>query len=446
MNGLASYIKQAEESTDYQVGDAFDIEFGETQLIETTIVEILEDGIVIQMDSVGLDLMIENNLRLEEKSLSDYDADQEEHFGEGYKVMPPMSDKYQPRDGLEGPFTTLSGKVVYYDQREGSYYDPDTDIYMSYDEFQNYDKDYSKMRNDEDMGSDADEIRLKTASTLDAQEGPVDEAGCSSSRLKELAGLPETTIKDRDAYDASEQGDKKKITLPKAPWEKDKEVNEAEEKPYICVHAKKGKHECHAPTSYEAAKKAAAHWKLKSTSGIDAHLADVEHIAEGVADEAVHMERDHEVQMARSDLYKIANYAVKLHKMLKHVSEEQGIQGWMQAKITKSADYMSSVAHTLEYDMMEKHQSEPMAEAMDASKYHCEDCGCQMHNCKPECNCSHDSHDETGSWWKDADGNGVPDAFESAEKVAEAKAKPQQNLMAKTKALSKITKALTKKK
>jgi len=158
------------------------------------------------------------------------------------------------------------------------------------------------------------------------------------------------------------------------------------------------------------------------------------------------MERDHEVQMARSDLYKIANYAVKLHKMLKHVSEEQGIQGWMQAKITKSADYMSSVAHTLEYDMMEKHQSEPMAEAMDASKYHCEDCGCQMHNCKPECNCSHDSHDETGSWWKDADGNGVPDAFESAEKVAEAKAKPQQNLMAKTKALSKITKALTKKK
>ena len=83
MNGLASYIKQAEESTDYQVGDAFDIEFGETQLIETTIVEILEDGIVIQMDSVGLDLMIENNLRLEEKSLSDYDADQEEHFGEG---------------------------------------------------------------------------------------------------------------------------------------------------------------------------------------------------------------------------------------------------------------------------------------------------------------------------------------------------------------------------
>ena len=56
-------------------------------------------------------------------------------------------------------------------------------------------------------------------------------------------------------------------------------VVEGDEKPYICVHAKKGKHECHAATSYEAAKKAAAHWKMKSTAGIDAHLA-VEESAE----------------------------------------------------------------------------------------------------------------------------------------------------------------------
>jgi rubrerythrin len=44
-------------------------------------------------------------------------------------------------------------------------------------------------------------------------------------------------------------------------------------KPYICVHVKKGKHECYADTSYGAAKKAAEHWGLKSTAGIDAHLA-----------------------------------------------------------------------------------------------------------------------------------------------------------------------------
>ena len=63
-------------------------------------------------------------------------------------------------------------------------------------------------------------------------------------------------------------------------------VSEADEKPYICVHADKGKHECHATSSYGAAKKAAAHWKMKSTAGIDAHLAVEESgmIEEGAMD------------------------------------------------------------------------------------------------------------------------------------------------------------------
>jgi len=55
---------------------------------------------------------------------------------------------------------------------------------------------------------------------------------------------------------------------------------EGEERPYVCVHAKKGKHECTATSSYGAAKKAAAHWGMKSTAGIDAYLADVKHVAE----------------------------------------------------------------------------------------------------------------------------------------------------------------------
>ena len=63
-------------------------------------------------------------------------------------------------------------------------------------------------------------------------------------------------------------------------------VSEAEDKPYICVHADKGKHECHATSSYGAAKKAAEHWKMKSTAGIDAHLAVEESamIEEGAMD------------------------------------------------------------------------------------------------------------------------------------------------------------------
>lgn len=72
---------------------------------------------------------------------------------------------------------------------------------------------------------------------------------------------------------------------------------------------------------------------------------------EGLADLAGAAERDHEVQMARAELYKIAKYAIKLHEMLKNVSEEQGLEGWVQSKITKSADYIGSVYHNLDYEM-----------------------------------------------------------------------------------------------
>ena len=57
----------------------------------------------------------------------------------GYKVladkfeMDQMRTKYGPRAGLEGPFN-FSGRVLYYDNTEGSYYDPRTDFYVSQEE------------------------------------------------------------------------------------------------------------------------------------------------------------------------------------------------------------------------------------------------------------------------------------------------------------------------
>ena len=73
-------------------------------------------------------------------------------------------------------------------------------------------------------------------------------------------------------------------------------------------------------------------------------------IKEGLGELADRAERDHEVQMARADLYKIAKYAIKLHDMLQQVSEAQGLEGWVQSKITKSADYLGSVYHHLDYE------------------------------------------------------------------------------------------------
>jgi hypothetical protein len=48
----------------------------------------------------------------------------------GYRVLGAMETKWQPRKGLEGPFFYPSGQVLYYDPKEGQYYDPTTDFYV----------------------------------------------------------------------------------------------------------------------------------------------------------------------------------------------------------------------------------------------------------------------------------------------------------------------------
>lgn len=49
-------------------------------------------------------------------------------------------ERYTEIPGLEGPFRTKSGKVVYYDPKEGRYYDRDSDIYLTHEEYEAYDK------------------------------------------------------------------------------------------------------------------------------------------------------------------------------------------------------------------------------------------------------------------------------------------------------------------
>lgn len=52
----------------------------------------------------------------------------------GYKVLPSIDPKWQPRKGLEGPFIFPNGRVIYYDPSEGKYYDPTTDFYLDHSE------------------------------------------------------------------------------------------------------------------------------------------------------------------------------------------------------------------------------------------------------------------------------------------------------------------------
>ena len=64
-----------------------------------------------------------------------------DNLGEGYYEMPSIDrERYTEMPGLEGPFQTKSGKPIYYDPKEGAYYDRDTDMYLTYDEFKALDE------------------------------------------------------------------------------------------------------------------------------------------------------------------------------------------------------------------------------------------------------------------------------------------------------------------
>jgi len=52
----------------------------------------------------------------------------------GYTVFGYESDSWGLRDGLEGPFRYPNGRVLYYDVKEGKYYDPRTDWFVSNEE------------------------------------------------------------------------------------------------------------------------------------------------------------------------------------------------------------------------------------------------------------------------------------------------------------------------
>lgn len=60
------------------------------------------------------------------------------------------------------------------------------------------------------------------------------------------------------------------------------------------------------------------------------------------------IESDDEGAMVKADLFKLAKYSVKLFKK---IEDNDQFESWVQAKITKAADYISSVYHYLEYEM-----------------------------------------------------------------------------------------------
>lgn len=81
-------------------------------------------------------------------------------------------------------------------------------------------------------------------------------------------------------------------------------------------------------------------------------------ISEGIGEDATAMHQDHEVQMARQDCYNSAKNAIELHKLLTHINEEHGLEGWVSEKLTLAADYLKTVKEYLEYHVLTQHQEQ----------------------------------------------------------------------------------------
>ena len=75
---------------------------------------------------------------------------------------------------------------------------------------------------------------------------------------------------------------------------------------------------------------------------------------------------DHEVEMARSDLFSAAKNAKQVYEMIQDVSEEEGLDGWVQEKIIKANDYLNTIREYLEGKQVQGMAEQTIYEGMPA--------------------------------------------------------------------------------
>ena len=159
--------------------------------------------------------------------------------------------KYQKRAGLEGPFMTKSGQVVYYDNKKGKYLNPDNDMYLSYDDWKSISEDAPANATGTAVagtGDDSSTVVVKKKKKLPMQdklmrrmgikeaidravpdlEYEEDEITKRTNQLKELASNKyvgyEDAITSSNAYKYAEEKEKN--------WLKDLAINADKELPY----------------------------------------------------------------------------------------------------------------------------------------------------------------------------------------------------------------------
>lgn len=194
--------------------DSVDLELNEGFAIETGVVGFTKDGIILEADETTLEFLDLNDISLEESD-----------------VAITESKSFQLTESRDYPFTPAGNSVL---------------------------------------------RRISTSHPELFKYGPEKLVNAIHSVTDHLTDLEEIGTSDVSIW----VNDVHRELGEPSIFNKHSEVDEGHaysDRPYVCVHPKKGKCKVHADSSYEAVKKAAQKWGLKSTSGIDAYLADVEH-------------------------------------------------------------------------------------------------------------------------------------------------------------------------
>ena len=71
--------------------------------------------------------------------------------------------------------------------------------------------------------------------------------------------------------------------------------------------------------------------------------------------------RDHEVEMARSDLFQAAKNAKQVYELIADLTEDEGLEGWVQEKIIKANDYLNTIREYLEGKQLQHHENGVLA-------------------------------------------------------------------------------------
>ena len=115
-------------------------------------------------------------------------------------------EKYTERPGLEGPFSTKSGKVVYYDKQEGKYYDPSTDFYISHDDYQ--------AMNEQGVAEESSENKYSNLSNRGVNRG-INRAGDDFNRMLDLDQAESPHYKTQHQQDTKQRLKTKPMAGPK---------------------------------------------------------------------------------------------------------------------------------------------------------------------------------------------------------------------------------------